>query len=229
MRTRRPISVIAAALLTFALAGPAAAADGVQLDDVDVLDTLTVEDGVSFGWAVSELTDIDGDGVTEAIVSDDFYAGGGAAFVFSGASGALIHTLGPAGSGRLGYAIADAGDVDADGTHDVIVGHPGANAARVYSGMTGDEILTLTPVSPAFEAAGVAVASAGDVDPDGHGDLLVGAQFASYNGTNAGRAYASPVPTARSCGPTTAAQRTTCSGRLPTGWRTSTGMVSWST
>jgi hypothetical protein len=35
----------------------------------------------------------------------------------------------------------------------------------------------------------VAVASAGDVNADGHADLLVGAQFADVNGTDAGRAY----------------------------------------
>jgi hypothetical protein len=186
MRARRSISVIAALSLTVALAAPSTGAHGVPIEDVDVLYTLSVEGGVQLGWAVSELTDIDGDGVTDLIVSDDLFAGEGAAFVFSGATGALIHTL-SGGPGRFGYAIADAGDVDADGTHDIVAGQPGANSARVFSGLTGEEILTLT--SPSFEAVGVAVSSAGDINADGHADLLVGAQFGSANGLNAGRAY----------------------------------------
>lgn len=186
MRRHRSISIVAATLLTLALAGPATAAGGATLEDVDILSTLTVEGGVALGWAVSELADVDGDGITDAIVSDHAYDNSaGAAFVFSGASGQLIHSL--HGTGLLGYSIADAGDVDGDGTHDIIAGAPAANAATVFSGASGDPILTLT--SPRTEAVGVAVSTAGDVNADGHADLLVGAQFADVNGTDAGRVY----------------------------------------
>ena len=185
MRNRR-IALIGAVALILASSTPATAIEAVPLEAVDTIHSLSVDGGLGFGWAVSELTDIDGDGATDLIVSDHLINGEGAAFVFSGASGVLIHTL-SAGPGFLGYAIADAGDVDADGTHDVIAGQPGANAARVFSGATGAELLSLT--APVVEAVGVAVAAAGDINADGHADVLVGASGAASNGTGAGRVY----------------------------------------
>jgi hypothetical protein len=190
MRTRSRYALLAGAVLAVASFAPATASGAVKtLDDVTVLQTLTVGGSTQFGWALAELQDIDADGVTDLIVADDpgGPAGTGAVYVYSGASGALLHQFSEGAGGRFGYAIADAGDVDADGTHDIIVGRPGSSAAYVYSGATGAPLLTLT--APSAELAGVAVASAGDINADGHDDLLVGAQRASLNGTNAGRVY----------------------------------------
>ncbi len=190
MRMRNRFALLAGAAVAMASFAPATASGTpITLDDVTVLHTLLMPGGTQFGWALAELQDIDADGVTDLIVADDpgGPAGTGAVYVYSGASGALLHQFSEGAGGRFGYAIADAGDVDADGTHDIIVGRPGASTAYVYSGATGAPLLTLT--TPTAERAGVAVAGAGDVNADGHGDLLVGAQGASLNGTNAGRAY----------------------------------------
>ena len=190
MRMRNRFALLAGAALAMTSFAPATASGAAMtLDDVTVLHTLLMPGGTQFGWALAELQDIDADGVTDLIVADDpgGPAGTGAVYVYSGASGALLHQFSEGAGGRFGYAIADAGDVDADGTHDIIVGRPGASTAYVYSGAAGTSLLTLT--APGTELAGVAVASAGDINADGHGDLLVGAQHASLNGANAGRVY----------------------------------------
>ena len=190
MRGPTRTALMASAALVLAAALPAAASEQARtLDDVNVIYSLTMPAGIQFGWALSELSDINGDGVTDLIVSDDPSTTGrpGVVYVFSGADGALLqeHNEGP--GGRLGYAIADAGDVNADGTHDIIAGRPGTGTVYVYSGATGATIMTIS--RPSSEHLGVAVASAGDVNGDGHADLLVGAQNATVNGANAGRVY----------------------------------------
>lgn len=130
-----------------------------------------------FGWAVSELTDIDSDGATDLIVGANE---SGQAYVYSGATGTLLFTLSP-GQSDLGYAVADAGDVDGDGRHDIIAGAPtldGRGGARVYSGRTGAQLLALSGPSPGSRF-GVAVGAAGDYNQDGKGDVLVGANVAN--------------------------------------------------
>jgi len=94
----------------------------------------------------------------------------------------VLHTArGRAGGDRFGVVVAAVGDVNADGTADWAVGAPRAGGetdfrgeVRVFSGASGAELLRLEGDS-AFDAFGSAVAAAGDVDLDGHADLLVGA------------------------------------------------------
>jgi hypothetical protein len=86
-----------------------------------------------FGSAVAGLEDLDGDGrgdlVVGASLSDAKGSGAGSAYVYSGATGALLWTLrGEASGDAFGYAVADAGDVNGDGASDVLVGAPGADA-----------------------------------------------------------------------------------------------------
>lgn len=190
MRLRRLTALVTAASLTAMVTGSAGAATVDRtLDDVDVIHTLTAPGSTQFGWAVAELADITGDGVLELIVADDAGgpAGTGRAFVFNGATGAELLALDEGPGGRFGYAIADAGDVNGDGTHDIVVGRPGVHLAYVYSGVDGSRLLTL--VGTGDDRLGVAVASAGDVNADGRADLLVGAQEADVNGVDSGRAY----------------------------------------
>ena len=107
-------------------------------------------------------------------------------------------------SDRSGYSVASAGDVNGDGFNDVIVGAKYANPHGANSGASyvvfgrasGSPTLRLSTLdgNNGFKLSGVAagdesgasVASAGDVNGDGFGDLIVGAWLA---GSYAGAAY----------------------------------------
>ena len=174
----------------------AAAAPGVFVEpEVEVLYMLEGERaGGLFGWAVSAVADVDGDGVSEVLTGAPFDPTGGEsagrAYLYSGATGESLHTWTGVAGDRLGFAIADAGDVDGDGTPDVIVGAPGpmgaVGAAHVYSGADGQEIAVLAGHAPG-DAFGTSVTGVGDVDGDGLADVLVGAPRDPALGTNGGR------------------------------------------
>ncbi len=86
--------------------------------------------GAKFGFFVSALGDVDGDGMTDiAVGTDSQDVGGhedqGAAWVFSGADASPLYRLAnpkPQADGRFGSRIGRAGDVTRDGIPDVIVG-----------------------------------------------------------------------------------------------------------
>jgi len=87
------------------------------------------------------------------------------------------------------------GDVDADGFPDVYAsdwsnGAKGPSTGRVYvySGKDGHPLLTLTGETPG-EGFGTSPSVAGDVDHDGHADLIVGAWQYSTQAIGGGRAY----------------------------------------
>ncbi|MEQ8316848.1 MAG: FG-GAP-like repeat-containing protein [Phycisphaerales bacterium] len=154
-----------------------------------------------FGWAVSELTDIDGDGAMEAVVCAPTAPGGGRVVVYSGRTGDVLMDLAPDGPGEaFGWAAADAGDVDGDGVHDVIVGAPGrgANAGAVYvfsgaAATRGDLIRRVDSIN-GIERFGSAVSWLGDVDGEGLGEVVVGAPTSDVSDptdpmSNDGRAY----------------------------------------
>lgn len=156
------------------------------VDDTQVLHTHTGS-GL-YGWAVSELTDINGDGITDYIIGA---TGVHTTEVYSGADSQLLHRFRMPGS-SLGYAMADAGDVDNDGVNDIITSGPLLNGSRgvavVYSGATGNLIWRFDG-EQANDRFGSAVAAAGDVNGDGFADLLVGAESYAPNNIEAGRVY----------------------------------------
>ncbi|MBY0335615.1 MAG: FG-GAP-like repeat-containing protein [Acetobacteraceae bacterium] len=116
---------------------------------------------------------------------------------------------GAASSDNIGVAVASAGDVNGDGFGDIIVGanvadnngRPNSGSAYVVFGKaSGFANIDLAAGlgtqgfridgAAASDGAGASVASAGDVNGDGIGDVIVGANVADNNGrTTSGSAY----------------------------------------
>jgi len=148
--------------------------------------------GDQFGWIARNIGDVDGDGLADVVTSAPTRANGGPnagrIYVYSSGTGALLWTADGHPGDQLGLGVEAAGDVDADGVPDVIGGAPGADRAFVYSGRDGRVILTLKARQPG-EWFGRKVGDIGDVDGDGHADVIVGGPRNDAAGENAGRAY----------------------------------------
>ena len=185
------------AVASLALGAPAGAAahdgsDGFAERDVRVLQTWHGQPNGYFGWAVSELADIDRDGVTDIITSEPYAnATAGITWVFSGRTGRAIYHFDGAPGDYQGASLADAGDTDRDGVHDIISGASGTagpGRAYLYSGRTG-RLLHMWEGAQPGDTFGSAVASAGDQNHDGFDDVVVGSPGDDSAGENAGAAY----------------------------------------
>ncbi|MDO6422645.1 hypothetical protein [Saccharophagus degradans] len=100
--------------------------------------------------------------------------------VYSGLDGTLLYTLNGGSMGQsFGVSLADIGDVDNDGIHDLAVGSSrealntySAGAVFVYSGATGAEVWAKHGTDY-YGRLGIKLANVGDVDGDGSADLAV--------------------------------------------------------
>lgn len=183
-------------------------ASGISATVASEADVILVgeETDSGFGVSVARAGDVNGDGYDDLIVGADLYdTTVGRAYVFYGsasgvsalsAADADVTLEGSRGS-SFGYSVARAGDLNADGYDDLVVGGYSTDKGTVYvfhgsaSGITAagaseaDATLTGEARSDDF---GYAVASAGDVNGDGYDDLVVAAErYAWY--TVGGRAY----------------------------------------
>lgn len=149
------------------------------------LDALSYDDG--FGKAVADAGDVDGDGVSDFLVgapdANSIHSFAGSAFLYSGTTAALLYRYdGDGGGQHLGTSVAGAGDLDADGYADFLIGVPEASpgglaeagSVLVYSGFDGSLLFRCDGEKPG-SLMGVAVASLGDTLGDGTPDLLLGA------------------------------------------------------
>ncbi len=171
-------------------------------------------DSARFGTAVSTAGDVDGDGFSDILVGAPLGAPlsaapvANASFValYSGSAAGLsatpawTYTAGVAGPPLgLGHSLATAGDVNADGYSDVIVGARDFSngealegAVWVFHGSAAG--LPATP-SWSYESdvagarLGWSVASAGDVNGDGFDDVALGAPEADVDQADDGAVF----------------------------------------
>jgi len=162
--------------------------------DGSLIWTLTApKSSVYFGFSLGGGGDVDGDGVPDVIVGDigsSFLTLGGAACVFSGATGALLHQIGSTRRyADFGKGVSIVGDVDADGFADFLVGAPrddrvvtGGGFAALYSGKDGSVMRTYTSDDVNLGwLLGYATRGAGDVNGDGVVDYMIGAPALDEN------------------------------------------------
>jgi hypothetical protein len=161
-----------------------------------------------FGGALAPAGDVDGDGYADVVIGapalDNGVRDEGRAYVFNGSASGLAAA--PSWSVEsdqrdafYGFAVGAAGDVNGDGFGDVIVG------SYLYDNGQGEEgrafVYLGSPAGPATSPAwsadgnqqganfGISLASAGDVNGDGFGDVIIGAAFFDNGQTNEGRVF----------------------------------------
>nr|WP_298937103.1 FG-GAP-like repeat-containing protein [uncultured Dyadobacter sp.] len=159
------------------------------------------------GSAVAPAGDVNGDGFSDVIIGSCAYDSGqkdeGAAFIWFGGAKSIqssnysIIENNQVVSGS-GYSVANAGDVNGDGYSDILVG-----AYLFDNGQSAEGVAFLYYGSPAgimlntgklleCNQAGAAfgrVASAGDINGDGYGDVLVGAPSFDNGQNNEGSVF----------------------------------------
>jgi hypothetical protein len=178
--------------------------NGQTGDVVYTLESPHPEQTGAFGHAINRVADLDDDGYSEIIVGawleDAPERHSGRVYVFSGKDGDLLCELtspNPDWFGGFGFRVSDAGDIDNDGFHDVVIGtykeDGGAfNAGRayIYSCVTGSRLATMESPDPVESGRfGIDVAGVGDQNDNGCPDVLVGAYWEHGGASQAGRAY----------------------------------------
>lgn len=159
-------------------------------------------------WAVTKVryvdvgrlsNDFNGDGYSDIVISAPRANDrAGTAFVYYGpelAEGHRLETPSTHGDRHFGAAAASAGDLDADGYCDAVVGAPNNQngdgtfgAVFLYRGgrsgleSTPSLIVTHPEFDQESETFGDALASAGDIDSDGFSELIVGAKHYNHDG-----------------------------------------------
>lgn len=168
--------------------------------------------GDYFGWRVSSAGNFNGDNIgdiwADVIVGAPYNDAGGSdagrAYVYFGNytmdNNADIILTGEAAGDIYGVSVASAGNVNGDYFGDIIVGASrndanGLDAGRAYI-YYGAALINTTPAVilngiqlTAGDYFGYSVASAGDVNGDSYGDIIIGAYSNNQSGTDAGRAF----------------------------------------
>lgn len=191
--------------------GYAYAFDGVNSSKLLELDiNANIDD--RFGYAVSWLGDISGDGKADIIIGIPWKTGKkctednpevknkenkqyqGEVMVFDGANGTALLTLNNPeackAASYFGQAVAGMGDINGDAKSDIAVGVPmqkvGDNNTQgqvlLFSGADGALIKTLNNPDPQSNAYFGRSIASSDIDGDGIPDIITGAPFQDVGG-----------------------------------------------
>lgn len=158
------------------------------------------------GQEAKSAGDVNGDGYGDVLVGAPGYfngqAGEGAVLLYYGSATGLnpipVMIESNQSLAGFGWTANTAGDVNGDGYSEIIMGAYNYDNGQVDEGVVflyyGSAAgLVMTPVilemNVANEFFGGMVASAGDINNDGYGDIIVGNSFADIYGVNSGAAY----------------------------------------
>lgn len=183
---------------------PFASPNMAQSGYVQVLDGATgqvvflingAQNGSMLGTSVASTGDVDMDGVPDFLAGAPLVLpplpGGppnppGQVFLYSGATGQVLHTFASPNIGDgYGRSVDGGFDVDGDGRADAVIGADFGNFAEVRSGATGALVHTFVG-DTAGDFFGYSVALLDDQDGDALAEIAVGARLDDNTGTDAG-------------------------------------------
>ena len=164
--------------------------------------------GTNYGESIGSAGDVNGDGYFDVVVGAPRFSNGeeneGAVFIYYGSPSGLDTSPswimeGNQANAFFGASVSTAGDVNKDGYADVVVGASyyddgETNEGKIFVYLGSASGLAKTPYFTAQSDQvnaffGKSVSSAGDVNHDGFGDIVVGAPGYDHGQINEGRAF----------------------------------------